>query len=52
MILIYTSYNIIDSNNSYDYDINKIFFTNNELFNYYLLFKKYNLLEENLFHKF
>ncbi len=43
-----TSNNIINSNNSYDYDINKIFFNNNELFNYYYYFKKYNLLQEDL----
>ena len=45
-----TSSNIINSNNSnsYDYDINKIFFNNNELFNYYYYFKKYNLLQEDL----
>ena len=35
-------------NYSYDYDINKIFFNNNELFNYYYYFKKYNLLQEDL----
>ena len=45
-----TSSNIInsDNSNSYDYDINKIFFNNNELFNYYYYFKKYNLLQEDL----
>ena len=45
-----TSNNIInsDNSNSYDYDINKIFFNNNELFNYYYYFKKYNLLQEDL----
>lgn len=48
--LIDTSSNItnIDNNYSYDYDINKIFFNNNELFNYYYYFKKYNLLQEDL----
>lgn len=45
-----TSSNIInsDNSNSYDYDINKIFFNSNELFNYYYYFKKYNLLQEDL----
>ena len=45
-----TSSNIInsDNSNSYDYDINNIFFNNNELFNYYYYFKKYNLLQEDL----
>ena len=45
-----TSSNILNSNNSnsYDYDINNIFFNNNELFNYYYYFKKYNLLQEDL----
>ena len=45
-----TSSNIMnsDNSNSYDYDINNIFFNNNELFNYYYYFKKYNLLQEDL----
>ena len=38
---------IIDINDSYDYNLNKIFFNNIELSNYYYYFKKYNLLEEN-----
>ena len=42
------SFDITNTKKSYDYDINKIFFNNNELFNYYYYFKKYNLLQEDL----
>ena len=41
------SFDITNTKKSYDYDINKIFFNNNELFNYYYYFKKYNLLQES-----